>query len=114
MVRAGDLWINPQFVASMEMDQRHYANGPGDAVLIVRMQDGAVHRIRHQPGYLDGVDAYQVQAYIAAEQSCKGMLSEDHPLVEAAERVWNAWAGGELTDADMRALRDALGKESAP
>lgn len=39
---------------------------------------------------------------------------EDDPLYEAAERVWNSWAGGALTDADMRELRDALGLVSAP
>ena len=65
MVRAGDLWINPQFVASMEMDPRHYANGPGDAVLIVRMHDGTAHRIKHEAGYLDGVDAYRVRDELA-------------------------------------------------
>lgn len=66
MVRAGELSINPAWVATMEWDRRHYANGPGDSDLVVTMYDGAKHRIKHEPYYLDGVDAYAVEAAITA------------------------------------------------
>lgn len=62
MVRAGrDLWINPQHVMSLEWDRRHYANGPGDSVLVIRLVTGKEHRVRHEPHCLDGTDAYAVE-----------------------------------------------------
>lgn len=64
MIKAGHITINPAFVASMEWEGRWYMNGHGDSTLIIRMQDGHVHRIKHQPQYLDGVDAYQVEKAI--------------------------------------------------
>lgn len=64
MVKAGSLSINPAFVASMEWDRRHYANMPGDNTLIVRMMDGAEHRILHSAHLLDGVDAYAIERTI--------------------------------------------------
>lgn len=68
-----ELHINPELVASMELDRRHYFNGPGDAVLTVRMFDGNVHRIKHGPQYLNGVDVYAVQKTIAeAQGGCRG------------------------------------------
>lgn len=66
MVKAGDVSINPAYVASMEWDRRHYMNGPGESVLVVRMVDGAVHRIKHEPQYLGGSDAYDVERRIEA------------------------------------------------
>lgn len=66
MVTIGELTINPAFVASMDWDRRHYFNGPGDSYLVIRMQDGHEHRVKHAPHLLGGVDAYKVQAKIIA------------------------------------------------
>lgn len=62
LVRCGaDLWLNRGLVQSLEWDRRHYMNGPGSSTLIITMSDGAVHRIKHEPGYLDGTDAYAIE-----------------------------------------------------
>lgn len=57
----GDLWLNRDLVQRLEWDRRHYMNGPGSSTLVITMADGAVHRIQHQPGYLDGTDAYAIE-----------------------------------------------------
>jgi len=65
MVNAGRyLILNAIHVESMEWDQQHYANGPGDSVLIIRMVTGKEHRIRHEPHYLGGTDARAVEKAI--------------------------------------------------
>ena len=67
MVCAGrDLLINPQHVMSMEWDRRHYANGPGDSALVIHLVTGKSHRVKHEPQYLDGTDAYAVEKAICA------------------------------------------------
>lgn len=65
VVKAGQLWLNPEHVASMEFDTRHYANAAGATTLVVRMFDGYEHRIQHTPFYLDGVDVYKIADAIA-------------------------------------------------
>lgn len=65
MIRIGDLSINPAWVASTNIDRRHYMNGPGRSVLEIRMYDGHVHRIEDTSQYLDGVDIYAVEKNIA-------------------------------------------------
>jgi hypothetical protein len=68
MVACGsDLKVNPAYVASLAWDRRHYANGPGDSVLIIMMHDGTQHRVTHslRPGW-GGVDAYLVEKEICA------------------------------------------------
>jgi len=57
-----DLTINASCVVSLETDQRHYMNGPGDSTLVITMDDGRQHRIRH--GY--GVDIYAIKKQIEA------------------------------------------------
>lgn len=65
MIRAGrDLLINPHHVMSMEWEQRHYANGPGDSVLLIRLVTGHTHRIKHEPHLWGGTDAYAVEKAI--------------------------------------------------
>jgi hypothetical protein len=65
MIKCRDgLMINPKYVASMEWDRRHYFNGPGDTVLVIRMHDGTEHRVKHEPHYLGGADAYAVEMAI--------------------------------------------------
>ena len=59
-----DIWVNPNYVASMVVDRRHYMNGPGDSVLIIMMQDGQEHRIKHEPHYYGGADIYKIQSAI--------------------------------------------------
>jgi hypothetical protein len=77
MIKAGpDLWINPRFVASMAFDHQHYANSPGPTTLLVTMHDGTVYRIRHEPQYLGGTDAYAVQEAICAASEA---LAEQRP-----------------------------------
>lgn len=62
LVKCGaDLWISRELVQSLEWDRRHYMNGPGSSTLVITMADGAVHRIKHEPGYLDGTDAYAIE-----------------------------------------------------
>lgn len=67
MVKAGNLTINPARVQSMDWDQRFYMNGPGEQALIVTMVDGTRHRIKHEPQYLGGVNAYEVERKIMEE-----------------------------------------------
>lgn len=59
--------INPAYVVFMEWDRRFYANG-SDSALVITMHDGTQHRVEHQPGYLDGADAYAVEKAILAAQ----------------------------------------------
>lgn len=66
MIRVSrDLSVNPQHVMSMEWERRHYAMGPGDSVLIIRMVTGHEHRVRHEPDYLDGTDCYRIEREIS-------------------------------------------------
>lgn len=48
--------VNPQYVASCEIDTRHYMNG-SESELIIRMADGSLIRRTH--GY--GVDIYKIK-----------------------------------------------------
>jgi hypothetical protein len=57
-----DLTINAALVASVELSQHHYMNGPGDAKLIVTMDDGRQHSITH--GY--GINIYDIKKRIEA------------------------------------------------
>lgn len=57
-----NLTVNTSLIASVETSHRHYANGPGDATLIVTMDDGRQHRITH--GY--SVDIYALKNKIEA------------------------------------------------
>lgn len=62
LVKCGpDLWVNKGLVQSLEWDRRHYMSGPGSSTLVITMADGAVHRVQHQVGYLDGTDAYAIE-----------------------------------------------------
>lgn len=60
-----DRHINPAFVATLEWDHRQYMNG-SDSVLVITMHDGAQHRVKHQPWYLDGPDGYAIEKAILA------------------------------------------------
>lgn len=60
-----DRHINPAFVASLEWDHRSYING-SDSILIITMHDGTVHRVKHQPWYLDCPDGYKLEREILA------------------------------------------------
>lgn len=40
-----------------------YMNG-GESVLVIKMQDGTEHRIKHDPQYLGGVDAFELEVAI--------------------------------------------------
>lgn len=66
-----ELFLNPEFVADMVVDRRHYFNGPGDSVLIITMADGREHRIRHEPHYLGGADIYKIQTQVEAALAAK-------------------------------------------
>lgn len=57
-----DLTINVAQIASVETSHRHYVNGPGDATLVVTMDNGRQHRIPH--GH--GVDIYALKKQIEA------------------------------------------------
>lgn len=73
LVRTGrDSWVNPQHVTSMEWERRHYANGPGDSILVVRLVTGKEVRVRHEPHYLDGTDAHAVEREILAAMEASG------------------------------------------
>ena len=76
MIKCGrDLSVNPQHVSQMHWDRRHYANGPGDSVLVITMADGTVHRVRHEPAYMmDHVDAYKVEQAILAAMAAPQAL----------------------------------------
>ena len=54
-----DLSINPAMVASVERDNRFYANGSA-FYLVITMNDGKVHRVEH--GY--GVDIFAIEKAI--------------------------------------------------
>jgi len=69
MIKAGNITINSAFVASMSWDRRHYVNGPGDSILVIRMHDGTEHRVKHEPHFLDGADAYQIEKAISEAKS---------------------------------------------
>lgn len=58
-----DRHINPAFVASMEWQHRHYMNG-SDSILVITMDDGTAHRVKHEPWYLNGPDALKVEREI--------------------------------------------------
>jgi hypothetical protein len=55
-----NLKVNRDFVASVEWDRRHYANG-SESFLVVTMQDGRVHRIKSNYGFYDSVDLYAAE-----------------------------------------------------
>ncbi len=57
-----DLTINPAMVASLETTQYHYVNGPGDASLIITMENGTRHVVKH--GW--GINIYEIQKKIEA------------------------------------------------
>lgn len=61
-----DRKVNPALVASIVWDRRHYANAGPDSILVVTMVNGEVHRVKHEPQYLGGADAYAVEAKIVA------------------------------------------------
>lgn len=56
-----ELTVNPRMVASVEVDHRHYMNG-SDSVLVIHMENGQTHRVRH--GY--GIDVYAIEKAILA------------------------------------------------
>jgi hypothetical protein len=74
MIECGpDLKVNPAFVASLAWDNRSYANGPGDSVLVITMHDGTEHRVRHSHrSAWGGVDAYAVEKAICAAFEKRG------------------------------------------
>ncbi|RWR28715.1 hypothetical protein D2T29_15910 [Sinirhodobacter populi] len=70
-----DRHVNPAFVSFLEWDRRHYMNGPGESVLVITMYDGTTHRVRHEPGYYGGADAYAVEkAILSAPNFGQGVI----------------------------------------
>lgn len=69
-----ELRVNMEFVASIEIDHRHYVNG-NRSFLVVTMKDGRQHRIEHGIG---GVDIYKIQA---------DMISQPEPREEQAVTI---------------------------
>lgn len=67
-----DRHINPAFIASLTWDRRDYAWGPSSSVLIITMHDGTEHRVKHEPWYLGGADAYAVEKSILANLTGPG------------------------------------------
>lgn len=55
-----DLVVNPAFVASVHWDRRH------STFLVITMQDGTEHSIKHTGGYYDTVDCYEVERKLLA------------------------------------------------
>lgn len=50
-----ELSVNRELVASVTWDRGHNTS------LIVTMQDGTQHRIKHSGGYYDGDDCYKIE-----------------------------------------------------
>jgi hypothetical protein len=64
MVKAGDETINPAYVQSMRWQRTSYANAAGDSTLLITMVGGHLIRVKHEPQYTGGADAYAVEKAI--------------------------------------------------
>jgi hypothetical protein len=60
----GNRSINPTQIAALEWDNRLYMNAGPDATLVITMIDGTKYRVRHQPQFLGGSDAYKIERQI--------------------------------------------------
>ncbi len=66
MIKIGECWLDPKRISSMEWDRSFYMNGPGEAKLIITLENGIRHVVHHQPYLLGGLDAYEIERKIVA------------------------------------------------
>lgn len=95
-----ELAIDPAFVAWSAVVEARSADGTPVAVrLLLRMDDGTEHEVRHAPGEPDGVDVYALHDALTAEAVAPPAVLDQDYVAAMIDHLLETAA----TDAGMKA-----------